>query len=442
MYTFKCIRSSLFDDTEASMTWAWIAVPLLLVVAVPVVDHWMPAPLRIAPLLFVAPTFTVAFAGPKLTGLMGVLTLASQSVASLERHRLTREQVLLELISMAMVSALLVLFCLLRERRSRQLVRVRHVSEVAQLAVLRPLPRRSGPLLIATEYHTADPEASVGGDLFAIARGKNATRLIIGDVRGKGLDTISDTVVMLGAFRAAAHRNEPLPDLVASLDGSVSAGLVELAENAQDAGERFVTAALVDIPDDKPVIHIVSCGHPPLLLLHDRSATTLAVRRPAPPLGLGLIGEETCTPQTFPFPDGSCLLMYTDGVCEARDVNGQFYPLLEQAATHAARLAADGDDGPKALLDRITKCLLGYTAGTLNDDMAMIAVKRSSADGTAHKHVSSWKPAEKGAVPPPRRRHRGRFPDRGDRPRGCSADAGRRPGGGGGPVHSRARRAA
>src|ERR1700742_4868053 len=148
----------MFRGAEAARTWAWLAVPLALSVAVSAVDHWLPPGVHTAPLLFVVPTFTVAFAGPRLTGLMGLLALAAQAVAGLERHVLTREQVLLELMALAAVTALLVLFCLLRERGHLQLVRARQVSEMAQLAVLRPLPKRSGPLLIATEYRTAEPD--------------------------------------------------------------------------------------------------------------------------------------------------------------------------------------------------------------------------------------------------------------------------------------------
>ncbi|WP_313904694.1 SpoIIE family protein phosphatase [Streptomyces sp. SLBN-118] len=88
--------------------------------------------------------------------------------------------------------------------------------------MLRPLPQRIGPLRIASVYLAAEAEAQIGGDLYAAARTAQGTRLIIGDVRGKGLEAIGDAALRLGAFRAAAHRQADLPALVAYLEGTVS----------------------------------------------------------------------------------------------------------------------------------------------------------------------------------------------------------------------------
>jgi hypothetical protein len=353
---------------------ALIVAPLVLIAAIPTVDLALPPDIHLAPMLAVAPAFTVAFAGHRLTALIGALAVTAQVVAGLERGTLTTEAVVVEVVSLAVLSALLVLFCYLRERREREMHRMRLVSEAARQAVLRPLPARAGSVSIASEYRTAEGEAGIGGDLFAVARTTGSTRLLIGDVRGKGLSSIGDTTIMLGAFRAAAHRQAPLAELVAYLEGSVHWGLAELSGTEEHAGERFVTALIVDIPDNEPVIHVVSCGHPPPLLLRHRAATSLVVPHPAPPLGLGGLSDTSYAPETFPFSLGDLLLLYTDGASEARNGEGAFYPLAERAAAWAA-------DGPDALLKKIMADLLPYSGGALDDDMAMIAIQRGEPSG-------------------------------------------------------------
>jgi serine phosphatase RsbU (regulator of sigma subunit) len=352
-----------------------ILVPLLLIVAVPVIDIWLPPNLHIAPLLVIAPTFSTVFAGPRLAASVGALAVLAQVVAGLERHSLSDERVTLEVVSLVIVSVLATLFCWLRDQRTAQLERAHLISETAQSAVLRPLPPRAGPLRIATEYHPSEPDTRVSGDLFAVARTAHSTRLLIGDVRGKGLASISRTSIMLGAFRAAAHRQSPLPELAAYLEGSVHWGLAELSLTEEDVAECFVTAVVADIPDDDPIVNLVCMGHPPPLLLHDGAAVPLEIRRPAPPLGLGTLGDASYAPETFPFGPGDQLLLYTDGVTEARDADGVFYPLSERAAL--AGLAAGGSAaGPEELLRHLTRDLLSYVGGSLGDDMAMIATMR------------------------------------------------------------------
>ncbi|MFF0793920.1 PP2C family protein-serine/threonine phosphatase [Streptomyces spiralis] len=356
----------------------WLIGPVLLVVAIPIADGFLPPDIHLAHLLVVAVAIAAMGTGPRPTALLSVFAVLALVGAALERRALTTESVIVELSSLAALCVLLVLFTSLRNRRERELIRVRSVSDATQRVVLRPLPERAGPVSLASAYRSAEADTGIGGDLYAVARTGGSTRLVIGDVRGKGLATISDTAIALGAFRAAAHREMPLPELAAYVEDSVLWGLREFSEPAEDAPERFVTAVLLDIPDERPVVHVISCGHPPPLLLRPGAATAtpLAVPEPAPPLGLGAISEGTYTPASFPFAPGDRLLLYTDGVTEARDGRGVFYPLAE-------RVAAWADHRPDQLLRRITADLETYAGGRLNDDMAMIALERDGQPAAA-----------------------------------------------------------
>ncbi|MFJ8357765.1 PP2C family protein-serine/threonine phosphatase [Streptomyces sp. NPDC093984] len=354
----------------------FLVIPLALIISIPVADAFLPPDIHLAHLLVVATAVTAIGAGPRPTALIGALAVLALIAAGAERRTLLTESVLVELASLAVLSVLLVAFTHLRDRHHRELVRARTVSDTAQRVVLRPLPERTGPVSLAAEYHSAEADTYIGGDLYAAARTTDSTRLIMGDVRGKGLASISDTATVLGAFRAAAHRRIPLTELVAYVEDAVRWGLAEFSECEPDAAERFVTAVMLDIPDDEPVVHMISCGHPPPLLLRRATgiATALHVTEPAPPLGLGAMSDGTYTAATFPFHEGDRILLYTDGVTETRDREGTFYPLAERVVRWA-------DQAPGPLLKEITTDLRAYAGGLLNDDMAMMLVQRGP--GTA-----------------------------------------------------------
>ena len=352
-------------------TRALVLVPLVLLAAIALADILAPADVHLGPLLVVAPAITASFAGPRLTALVGALSVLTLVVIGLERGVLATENLEIQIVALTVLSVVVVAFNRLHARNKHELMRVRAVSEAAQRVLQRPLPEQMGPLRIASSYRAVAADARVGGDLFAAARTGDSTRLIIGDVRGKGLETLGDTALLLGAFRAAAHQQSPLPALAAYLEGSVAWGLAETVADGGgvEVGEGFVTAVIVDIRDDRSQLTVVNCGHPPPLLLHRGRSVTLEVDRPAPPLGLGSLDDNGYQVTAFAFDPGDLLLLYTDGISEARDEHGDFYPL-------PARLALFDASDPARLLAAVTADLDAFVGGPLTDDAAMIAVAR------------------------------------------------------------------
>ncbi|MDX6421364.1 MAG: hypothetical protein QOG28_5984 [Trebonia sp.] len=322
--------------------------------------------------LAVAPAFTAAIAGTRLTAAAGSLAVLALVAIGAEHGTLTTESLLVELGSLIALSALLVTFSRFRARGTRELARVRRVSDAYSGWCCARCPRaRPGPLSIASAHRAFDPDSTIGGDLYAVTPASGSTRLVIGDVRGKGLATIGSTAIMLDAFRALAHRQLPLPELVAHLEGAVRWDSTGNAGPELDVGESFVTAVIADIPDDESVIHLISCGHPPPLLLRRTGATLLTVLEPAPPVGLGSLSAIPYVPVTFPFAQGDRLLLYTDGVSETRDRDGAFYPLAE-------RVTSWSDEAPAGLVRKITDDPAAYAARSLNDDMALVVVQRDA----------------------------------------------------------------
>ncbi|MEU6328047.1 PP2C family protein-serine/threonine phosphatase [Streptomyces sp. NPDC047049] len=382
---------------------ALVLIPIGLIAAVCVIDALAPPDIHLGPLLVAAPAITAAFAGPRLTAAIGALAVAAQVFIGIARQVLFTANLQTQIVALVVVSGLVVLFTVVRDRNERRLTQSRSVAAVAQQVLLRPLPARSGALEIASFYLAAEEEAEMGGDLFAAARTASSTRLIIGDVRGKGLPAYGDAALLLGAFRAAAHRQATLPRLAVHLDGAVrwdssqwyeapgadagaepapaptpdsNDGLLPVApapgpDSVADSEETFATAVLLDLPDRWPVLRIINCGHPPPLLLRAGQAPVpLHGERTALPIGLGgLPGAPGYEVETFPFAPGDLLLLYTDGVTEARDHKGAFYPLAERAG-------AWGDGSPQQVLRRLRADLLAHTDGRLGDDAAAVAVRR------------------------------------------------------------------
>ncbi|MEU9178320.1 PP2C family protein-serine/threonine phosphatase [Streptomyces sp. NPDC048550] len=347
-----------------------LAVPFALIAVVTVVDVLAPPDVHLGPFLVAAPALTASFAGPRMTGFVGAVAVLAQVTVALTRTTVTDLNHTFQIIALVLISISVTLFAHLREVHEKQLIQLRSVAEAAQEVVLRPLRGRMGPLRLASVYLAAEAEAQIGGDLYAATRTPHGTRLIIGDVRGKGLEAVGDAALVLGAFRAAAHQVADLPTLVAHLEAAVAADPEGTGETADDPGEAFTTAAVMDIPDQEMTVRLISCGHPPPLLLRGGRVVPLEVDHPAPPLGLTQYVDTGFAPQSFPFEPGDVILLYTDGVIEARDAAGEFYPLPERAADWPG-------DGPDALLDHLCADLLAHSpGGSLGDDAAMVAIER------------------------------------------------------------------
>ncbi|MFJ5535377.1 PP2C family protein-serine/threonine phosphatase [Streptomyces sp. NPDC093261] len=347
-----------------------LVIPLSLIVVITVVDLSSPDYIHLSPLLVIAPALTASLAGARTTAAVGALAVAAQVFIAVFRGGLTTPNHIAQMIALAMLSAWVVFVCCMRERRVRALARARSVAETAQLVLLRPPPHRIGSLHVNWLYLSAEDETRIGGDLFAVERAAQpCTRVIIGDVRGKGLAAIGEASVVLGAFREGAHRCATLAELAAALEESVCWGLGEAADREHDHGERFITALLLDIPDDAAQAEMINCGHPPPLLVHDQQVTVLHARRPALPLGMWGLHASSGRSDPFTFDVGDILLLYTDGVIESRSPTGAFYPLVERVAAYPVT-------GAQALLQRIHRDLLTHIGDEPADDAALLAIER------------------------------------------------------------------
>ncbi|WP_186319185.1 PP2C family protein-serine/threonine phosphatase [Streptomyces sp. SAJ15] len=253
-----------------------------------------------------------------------------------------------------------------RLQRERTLFQVRLVADAAQQVVLSPMPRRFGAVEIEALYLAAAAEARIGGDFYEVVDTRYGVRLLVGDVRGKGLPAVGAAAAIVNAFREAAYDEADLISIARRLEASSIRYSAAFAP--EGLMERFATALLVEIPPGGGRIDILNCGHPSPLLLDRAELRVLQPTTPSPLLNLAdLIGDHYSI-DTFDFAPGDLLLLYTDGVVEARGRDGGFFPLESwMAGWTSAR--------PRELLDALHRDLVHFSGGNLNDDIAALAVR-------------------------------------------------------------------
>ncbi|MFG3283358.1 PP2C family protein-serine/threonine phosphatase [Streptomyces sp. NPDC048111] len=334
-------------------------MPWAVMALVAVVDAATGPDIGLLPLVSLGPAFAGLAGGWRRTALIGTVALVLGCALGMYDGLFAERRGYAALGAVAGVTAAGVVAAVTRRRREAELAGVRSIAEAAQRVLLRPVPRSAGPLRIAVSYTSAVAEARIGGDLYEVAAVGDKVRVIVGDVQGKGLEAVETAAVVLGAFREAAHDE---PDLVA-----VGARIERTCERAlQD--EKFVTALLAEI-DSTGTVTFVNYGHPPPLLLSADGTVSFPEPR-SYALPLGLTAHAATGPQPFrvPFAAGDQMLLYTDGVTEARDETGAFYPL--GGRTHHLK-----DPDPEAALEKLRENLVLHTQGPLHDDAAMLLLR-------------------------------------------------------------------
>nr|WP_134001088.1 PP2C family protein-serine/threonine phosphatase [Streptomyces sp. 846.5] len=287
---------------------------------------------------------------------------------------------------------------LLRNRQEKALADARLVSEVAQRVLLRSIPARVGPMRTAVHYAAAAAHARIGGDLYEVVQTRYGVRAVIGDVRGKGLGAVETAAAVLGAFREAAHQEPALDRVAVWLADSLHRALHE--NDHEGTEEEFVTLVLVSVRPDQ-VVEIVNCGHPaPLLLRTGLPVRALDPVTSVPPLGVLEPGEVDPPVLELPLHDGDRILLFTDGVIEARDRWGTFYPLVDRLP--AVAVAED----PADLLEQLHEDIRRHVGRQLGDDAAMLLLQYAP---TVPRAIGPVPAQVDGEAQVPRPPHPGRF---------------------------------
>ena len=234
---------------DARKAW-WLelitAVAVVVVVIVCAAHVWT-APLLLAPLLAVPPALAgVGASNFRRPLAYGAVSLVAAVVIAVTASGDTHEVPAATIVAVVVMTAISVAATTASsDGQIQQIANVISVAETAQRAVLKPLPGQLGPVELGVIYLAAAADAKVGGDLYDVTTTEHGIRLIMGDVRGKGLGAVEVAADVLGMYREVAHDVHTLGELARRLDAGLSRRWGE--------HEEFVTALFVEIdPQARP----------------------------------------------------------------------------------------------------------------------------------------------------------------------------------------------
>jgi serine phosphatase RsbU (regulator of sigma subunit) len=229
-----------------------------------------------------------------------------------------------------------------------------------QRRMLDDLPQTAGTE-IAARYLPAGRSTLVGGDWYEGLRlGEDRIAFVVGDVTGHGVTAAADMALVRGMITALLHSGVPIADVFSEVSGVLS----------QRKALLLASAALVVVDAGAEMLTFATAGHPPPFLLDLDGQGRFLDTANAPLLGLDetFTSAQTVTSDTAPFPPGSHLILFTDGLVERRDRS--FTDGMEQMAAHLGTLP--GHIGPDELIDSLLDALLGDRPPT--DDIAVLVV--------------------------------------------------------------------
>jgi serine phosphatase RsbU (regulator of sigma subunit)/anti-sigma regulatory factor (Ser/Thr protein kinase) len=233
----------------------------------------------------------------------------------------------------------------------------RAVTAIMQRSLLPDeLPEVPG-MRLSAKYLPAGSGVKIGGDwydVFQLTDGRLA--FVIGDVVGRGVLAASVMAEIRTALRAYLAQGHDLPRVLSMLNEL----LVTMGR------KRGATLAIVAVDAEDESLETVTAGHLPPLMIDPEGHARLLEQTPGLPVGIG--GGHDYEASRHPFPSGSRLLLYTDGLIERREEGiDTGFERLTAAAQAAARL------GDSPLADGVYRALLDETP--LEDDVALLAIE-------------------------------------------------------------------
>lgn len=245
-----------------------------------------------------------------------------------------------------------------KTRAEESEARARSLAQTLQQTFIPPTPPEIPGLAIATAYRPAGDGTEVGGDFLDVFQVHDDTWVVaIGDVRGKGVEAAVITTLARHTLRAAA------------VDGRPPSAMLQVLNDVMitEGTERFCTVACMQLTHQGAGWSaMLCCGGHPLPLVRRQGAAPEYVG--APGTILGIVAEPDLVDTPLLLTPTDLVLLYTDGVTEARR-NGDLYDDERLAAICAAAAPT-----PSEIVDAVLGDVLAYQHGQARDDIALVAV--------------------------------------------------------------------
>jgi serine phosphatase RsbU (regulator of sigma subunit)/ketosteroid isomerase-like protein len=248
------------------------------------------------------------------------------------------------------------------------------IAETLQHGLLPPpLPHLSG-WSVAAMYRPAGAENEVGGDFYDTFRVSGGWMLVIGDVTGRGAEAASITALARYTLRTAA---------VLTNDPEVALATLNRALLARGGTALCSVAALALSEDPEQPVRFAVAGHPPPLLVDGEAVVEVAGSDPV----LGAFADVEWRIEQRSFEPGQQIVLVTDGIIEAAGDQGRF-------GEGRLRAELSGATNPALAVQRLEGALNAFTAGALDDDVAILALTRSGSERPAADQPSRSSPGK------------------------------------------------
>jgi serine phosphatase RsbU (regulator of sigma subunit) len=211
------------------------------------------------------------------------------------------------------------------------------------------------------EVYESSAHVDVGGDVYDfLTLDDGRLAVVLGDVTGHGVEATADMAMAKFVFRSLAREHPEPGDFLASANDVV---VDEIAPG------KFITMAYLAVDGVHGKVSCASAGHPaPRLVLPDGSVRGLEAKG----LVLGIESGQEYEAVHADLPNGSVLVVYTDGVIEARN-DGELYGVERLDAL----LSANRDLAPRELAVAVTESCRSFAGGDLGDDVAVVVIRRT-----------------------------------------------------------------
>ena len=206
-----------------------------------------------------------------------------------------------------------------------------------------------------------EPAYDIGGDSFDYAINGSTVDLVVMDSVGHGLPAAVLASVAVSAYRHARRNVLELPDIAVEVDAAIA---------AQFGASQFATAVLARLDLGTGRLQWINAGHPEPLIVRGSVLVRPPRCPPTRPLGLQASKPASCETRLEP---GDRLVLYTDGITEARSPEGEFFG-EQRLADFISSAAAAGHPAPETVR-RLMRHVLSHQADQLQDDASIVVLE-------------------------------------------------------------------
>jgi sigma-B regulation protein RsbU (phosphoserine phosphatase) len=306
-------------------------------------------------------TFGEGFVAVPITGAAGIIAVLvaadresrDGSIGAFEDNELRLLSLFASQVGIAMENARLHREALEKQAMEREL-------ELAATIQRDILPKKI-PDVAGVEIATfSKPARQVGGDYHAFFEREGVLTMIVADVAGKSIPA----ALLVSALHAAMHllfaEGRELGDIATELNRHI---------HQWSAENKFVTMIMVSIDMENETVRFVNAGHNPCYVVSGDRLDQMKSHG----LPIGILGTSKYMTQTRPFPAGSAVVLYSDGITEAENAAGEEF----ENARLEALLREHSTAGANELRDRIAGAVEAFTGEAPQKDDETLVIARA-----------------------------------------------------------------